>query len=257
MFPENIWGVILSENSKILERIYHNFKTLDAVAEVQATSTAAEADEYSKLINTKKKGLKIVYTGTIDRYSTTYEIVPYKRKAERITEPHLDVSKISEVRRSLYNTPKIIIAKLAARIEGFLDSAGEYASLNTNCIHSPKRVSLEYLVGLINSNLMSFVYSQMFAGLKMSGGYFQFQAPQLRVLPIAEASQKNEEAIVALVSEIMTLKNRLVRLGDKQTDARAKLEAEIKKIDAEIDDMVYKIYGITDKERKIIEESLK
>jgi hypothetical protein len=104
---------------------------------------------------------------------------------------------------------------------------------------------------------MSFVYSQMFAGLKMSGGYFQFQAPQLRVLPIAEASQKNEEAIVALVSEIMTLKNRLVRLGDKQTDARAKLEAEIKKIDAEIDDMVYKIYGITDKERKIIEESLK
>jgi septal ring factor EnvC (AmiA/AmiB activator) len=47
------------------------------------------------------------------------------------------------------------------------------------------------------------------------------------------------------------------KIKEKQTDARAKLEAEIKKTDAEIDDLVYKIYDITDKERKIIEESLK
>jgi septal ring factor EnvC (AmiA/AmiB activator) len=62
---------------------------------------------------------------------------------------------------------------------------------------------------------------------------------------------------VKLVNQIITLKKQLNTLGTKQTDARAKLEAEIKKTDAEIDDLVYKIYGITDKERKIIEGSLK
>ena len=35
------------------------------------------------------------------------------------------------------------------------------------------------------------------------------------------------------------------------------LEAEIKKTDREIDYMVYKLYGITEEEKKIIEESLK
>ena len=36
---------------------------------------------------------------------------------------------------------------------------------------------------------------------------------------------------------------------------RAKIEDEIKKIDSEIDDLVYKIYGITDAEKKIIESN--
>jgi hypothetical protein len=56
---------------------------------------------------------------------------------------------------------------------------------------------------------------------------------------------------------MLSLNKQINKFGDKQTDARAKLEAEIKKTDAEIDDLVYKIYGITDKERKIIEGSLK
>lgn len=38
---------------------------------------------------------------------------------------------------------------------------------------------------------------------------------------------------------------------------RAKIEEEIKKTGAEIDGLVYRIYGITDEEKKIIEESLK
>ena len=38
---------------------------------------------------------------------------------------------------------------------------------------------------------------------------------------------------------------------------KAKIEAEIKKTDPEIDELVYKLYGITEEEKKVIEESLK
>ena len=34
-------------------------------------------------------------------------------------------------------------------------------------------------------------------------------------------------------------------------------KGEIKKLDAEIDEEVYKLYGITEEEQKIIEDSLK
>jgi len=46
-------------------------------------------------------------------------------------------------------------------------------------------------------------------------------------------------------------------MNSKQTDFKAQLEKEIQKIDNEIDEEVYKLYGITDEEKKIIEESLK
>ena len=38
---------------------------------------------------------------------------------------------------------------------------------------------------------------------------------------------------------------------------KQKLEQEIKKTDNEIDELVYQLYGITEEEKKIIEESLK
>jgi len=45
--------------------------------------------------------------------------------------------------------------------------------------------------------------------------------------------------------------------GDNRTERRANMEEEIRKIDRQIDELVYKIYGITEAEKEIIEESSK
>ncbi|MBI4210590.1 MAG: hypothetical protein HY544_03745 [Candidatus Diapherotrites archaeon] len=50
--------------------------------------------------------------------------------------------------------------------------------------------------------------------------------------------------------------SKLLDLSDKHTSERERLEEEIARTDAEIDDLVYKLYGITEDERKIIEDSL-
>lgn len=60
-----------------------------------------------------------------------------------------------------------------------------------------------------------------------------------------------------LVDKSLSLKKRLNEIGDKKTEERAKIEEEIKKTDAEIDELVYKLYGITEEEKEIIRESLK
>jgi type II restriction/modification system DNA methylase subunit YeeA len=56
---------------------------------------------------------------------------------------------------------------------------------------------------------------------------------------------------------MLSLNKCLNEIGAKKTDERAEIEEEIKHTDNEIDELVYKIYGITDEEKKIIEESLK
>jgi hypothetical protein len=56
---------------------------------------------------------------------------------------------------------------------------------------------------------------------------------------------------------MLSLNKRLNEIGEKKTDERARIEEETKHTDNEIDELVYKIYGITEAEKKIIEESLK
>jgi len=56
---------------------------------------------------------------------------------------------------------------------------------------------------------------------------------------------------------MLPFSKRLVDLGDKGTDERARIEEEIKKTDEEIDALVYEIYRITEAEKVIIENNLK
>ena len=72
-----------------------------------------------------------------------------------------------------------------------------------------------------------------------------------------QARIEEQKEIMQPVDHILPINARLSSIGDKLTDERAQLEEEIKKTDAQIDDLVYKIYGITDEERKVIEGALK
>ena len=66
-----------------------------------------------------------------------------------------------------------------------------------------------------------------------------------------------ENDMIQLVDRMITFSKKLAEFGDKNTPETARLKEEITKTDAEIDELVYKIYGITKEEKKIIEESLK
>ena len=69
----------------------------------------------------------------------------------------------------------------------------------------------------------------------------------------------NDESkeIIKLVDKMLSLNKRLNEIKDKQTDEKTRLEKEIKETDDKIDQEVYRIYGLTKEEQKIIEESLR
>ena len=89
---------------------------------------------------------------------------------------------------------------MAKTCEATLDQNGEYASLNTNCLYRPTDdLTLEYICAFCNSKLFMFIYEQFFGALRMSGGYFQFQSPQLRVMPIKVIPPKEQKPFVSCV----------------------------------------------------------
>ena len=62
---------------------------------------------------------------------------------------------------------------------------------------------------------------------------------------------------INLADKMLSLNKKLQEIGDKNTLEKQKIEQEIKKTDNEIDELVYRLYGITEEEKKIIEESLR
>ena len=116
-------------------------------------------------------------------------------------------------------------------------------------------VSLKYIISLLNSKLLSFIYKTLFGGMHMGGGYLRYRTEFLEQLPIKKVSKDKQNQFVERVDRIISLKKRLCEIGDKKTDERQRIEEEVKKTDAEIDELVYKLYGITEPERKIIEDS--
>jgi adenine-specific DNA-methyltransferase len=192
LLPDNIWGFLLSPRVSILEFLLKNCQKLDDVTRICATTTASEADELgATLCSEPSPGWKTLNTGTIDPFCNFWSTEPIRHQGKVIQKPIIPVGpKVSMNRRDLYSSPKLIFAKMALRLEGFVDRRGEYAALNCNCASNPKSGwTLDSLAVVLHSSVVAFAYKQYFDALRMSGGYLPFQAPQLKMIPVPKISK--------------------------------------------------------------------
>ena len=67
-------------------------------------------------------------------------------------------------------------------------------------------------------------------------------------------SQNNSNKLEQLVTDMLVLNKEL--RNEKQDDKKLEIEKKISKTDQSIEEEVYRLYGITEDERKIIESSI-
>ncbi|MDR2205640.1 MAG: Eco57I restriction-modification methylase domain-containing protein [Flavobacteriaceae bacterium] len=200
LIDDSIWGFLLNDKLPITQKVIAKSCSLKEVGLINATSTAKEADDYSSLIN-EIEGYKLINTGTIDDYSNNWGISYLVDKGKKYLNPFLpkDSNIISSNRHKLYSSSKIIIAKIGLTCESFYDEFGEYASINTNCIHSfNKDFMPEYVLCWLNSKLYNYTFECLFDGLRMSGGYLLYSAPNLQNTYIYKAPKEIQEQFVPL-----------------------------------------------------------
>lgn len=244
--PENLLGFLLSDKIEVINSLIDKSKKLIDVCEINATSTAGEADKFHDYIEEDGDGFQLINTGTIDPYVSLWGIRQLTDKGCKYLRPTLAKSreKIGDNRYTMYNSTKIIFAKMAGKVEAFLDEDGEYASINTNCIHSIK-VNNKLLLGWLHSKVFNFIYDVFFDGLRMAGGYLPFSAPYLSCMYYPQnIDSAISEGVISLVDHILSLK-------------KENPYADTSALEAEIDQLVYQLYGLTDEEIAIIENSTK
>ena len=76
-------------------------------------------------------------------------------------------------------------------------------------------------------------------------------------LPIKILNEIEQVPVIKMVDQILELNQKLLKIGDKHTDETVRIEREIAKIDAKIDQLVYNIYFLTEDAKVIIEDALK
>ena len=104
-----------------------------------------------------------------------------------------------------------------------------------------KRINLKYLVAVLNSSVVSFWLK--YKG-KMQGSNYQIDKGPLLGLPVKKVSESEQGKYIELVDQILCLK-------------KENKDADTKNLELQIDQLVYKLYDLTQEEIEIIENSTK
>jgi hypothetical protein len=127
-------------------------------------------------------------------------------------------------------------------------AAGGYGILPKKDVH-PK-----YLLALLNSRLVDWFHHR--GSTRFRGGYFSYESRFIRDLPIRIIDFDNpkekvlHDDLVKLVNVMLDLRRREQKAEGHELD---QFKRQIEKTGHEINERVYELYGITEKERKLIE----
>jgi adenine-specific DNA-methyltransferase len=110
--------------------------------------------------------------------------------------------------------------------------------------------NLKYLLGLLNSNPVAFFFKTFYAGGGLGEDGYRYKKAfleQLPIPPITPQTQPLADQIVQKVQEILTL----TQSPDFETSQEK--QQKVKELEREIDQLVYKLYGLTEEEIWTIE----
>ena len=122
---------------------------------------------------------------------------------------------------------------------------------------SPSRLEhISYWLGILNSKVLWWFLSN--TGNVLRGGYFRFKTNYLKPFPIRTidfsdpAEKAQHDKLVSLVDNMLELQNRYHEA--KMERDKELYERQIKIVDAQIDGLVYNLYGLTEAEINVVEE---
>ena len=265
--------ILGSEKSNLVKKLISNFTTLEEISTTISNGISTSCDKvYIVNGETVKKhkiehlvAKKTIRGSNFNRYwiddkvddfvvyitnKTVKEEIP---KAMAYLEPYKELLIERSIEKkqgkrewhilfrpreeSDYVTPKILIRQTADKIIAALDSKDGYYPIDTVNIVKLKSIDIDLnllILGILNSKLISFFYQE----ISQEGGRILAQVKPSRVKAIPIPALRDSQNISALVSTIIKLK----KVG-KETILE----------EAQIDQLVYELYGLTEEEIRIVE----
>jgi TaqI-like C-terminal specificity domain/Eco57I restriction-modification methylase len=220
------------------------------VSQITGAATVSEAYEIKNCVKEHtgketKSFKKLVNTGSIDRYSILWGVKPTRYIKGSYEKPIVldeDLSAISRKRLQQSNTPKIIIGGMTLALECVYDDGKCLAGKSTTIIYGSDVRDLKYVLGILNSSLITFWYRITYQALTLAGGYLRINSNEIKSIPIPAASATEQAALSGLVDGILAAK----RTGDAAT---------VTALESEIDAHVFRLYDLTPDEIAVVKST--
>lgn len=163
----------------------------------------------------------------------------------------------------LFVSQKIIYRQTADRIIATIDTQQFLVDKTVHLIVLQKKfnnIDMKYLLAILNSKLLTYIYRGItgeegatFAQVKT---FNMNKLPILLPIDLEHTQRKIYDELIEHADEMIRLTNEFNKVPDKTTNAAIRILEQLKRLDTEIDNKVYKLYGISDEEIKLIDESV-
>ena len=234
------WDTYFSKSNEytfLIDKIDNNLRLKDYNFIVKGAATVNEAYLMKEMLKDNlltEKYFKFVNTGTIDQYKCLWGIKPTQYIKAKYDKPIIIDEHLRKMMQSRYEDAKkekIIIGGMTKIIEAILDKGEIVAAKSTIEVFGgdfDKRI----LLAILNSKLMTFYYRLYYNSSSLEGGFYSINREQIENLPIKYIEDNNYEQLYFMIEKYiidydMNIKN-------------------------EIDNYIYDLYGLTNEERKII-----
>jgi len=190
--PEN-WALLLNSTTQVTYKV--KTAKLGSLFNTAAAATVAEAYELKEIISDNESATsgKIINTGTIDPYTTSWGVNPMNYIKDRYKYPYVDMNRLKE--KEWHKLNKIIVAGMALRIEATYSHSDEYLPAKSTAVIYAKdgnNTALKSLLALLNSRYVSYLFKQENSQLSMAGGYMNVNAGNIADIQIPLQFMTNE-----------------------------------------------------------------
>jgi hypothetical protein len=205
-----------------------------------------------------------------DRYPLTWSYLEENRK--RLSERNKGqmgqewYGYVYKKNHTRFGTPKLVVPSIATGSCFAADLAGTYYFVGSGggggggygiVLPSGDEREYLYLLGITNSKVSSYVLKSVSTPFR--GGYIALNRQYIEQLPIRTidfnnpADKARHDQMVALVQQMLELHKRLQAAHSDQD--RQLYQRQIDATDKQIDGLVYELYGLSEDEIRIVEES--
>ena len=188
-----------------------------------------------------KSTIPFAVSGNIDPYSINTNRVRYMKSTyEKPCIKKCEI--IAEQKWAMWLMPKIIIAGMTKRVEAYYSE--QPLAIGVGCYAITKFGDYDpwFLLGLLNSRLMTFYLTNMFEDKHLQGGYLAINKSTIEKLPFPP-KLKDFKKRAKIISQLA------YKLQNKQSDP----DADVTPLEAAIDQIIYKLYDLTPDEITLIQ----
>lgn len=249
------WGAVLSEHLPLISTLITNYSPLKRICALEEAFTVGEAYKLPAILKDNPQivaAFKFVNTGTIEPFYSLWGHSQTTYLKKKYTCPIIEKSAFKTMfprRYAQMSSAKIVISGIR-HFEAILDLAGEVvAGKSTVVIRGIDGEDEWYcLLGILNSQLARFFLKECFGALAMDGG-INFSPSNVGEIPIPKSFVSKE--LHRTAKSISSLREKT------GPDANAADERRFTSLIDTLNEEVFRLYGLTDEEKALVQAAVK